>query len=683
MPHYLGQTLVVTKDELVPRFWSCYDNLGKELSRYKNKQYGIKRAMLGGNGRQLLILFDSLSKEVQEAIGDPRQPQHILENYYKIDTEAVDFYNNKFQYPDGSYLLPATIEKNIINASMLQAVIKLEAARESERIAKGGSMRGIADTLYTDAHSFNAILLKKFDVEHTLNGNLRRFKQQLKAFKEDSYKSLIKDAEGNIKKNALKRDSQTDQLLNNLFAGRGHKPNATDIAKEYEAFLNGYIEVVNEESAELYDPKQFKPLSPSTISLYLRSYESKIGTYAKRSGDRQKLMQGFIPYESLEQPTFAGSMISIDDRQPPFKYENGQRMWWYLGIDLASEAITAWAYGKTKEELIQNFYRQLVRNYHEWGMHLPDALECESSLNSSFKNTFLQDGYMFQNVQIHPNSARSKRIERYYRDLRYGIEKEQEGWIARPFALSESNQTGSTQVPLVPYEKLVQQSFANIVTWNNMPNGQNKSISRFEYFQNHQHPNLKPTNYKSFLKYLGEKTKSSCKAGLMKLQNSEWVLGDDGDIYTGENLIRLLKVVEGKDIDIYWLDDNKGDVLKALIYDSTGRYICEALPKPIGAKAPIEATAKHIDAREIMSRYRNTVTAYMQMQKNSIDRVTVIDNRKKTISDTFTIPGIEKFVPRLDTVEEIESHNEDEEFTYTPQTNKASGLMSTFFKQTL
>lgn len=676
MPHYLGDKLVVTLDELVPRFWNSYNSLKQELYRYKEKPYGIKRAMLGGNNRQLLIMFDSLPLETQKAIGDPREAQHILEKFYCIDTEAVDFYS-RFQYPDGSYLLPHTIEKHIVNASMLKALIKLEAARESERIAKGGSLRGIADTLFTDAIVFNEVLKERQQDQHSLNTHIRRFKQQLKSFKEEGYKSLIKDAEGIGKLNALKRDSSTEELLNNLFAGRKFKPNATEVSREYEAFLNGYVQVINENTGEVYDPRKYKALSPSTIANYLRSYESRVGTHAKRSGDRQKLMQAYIPYESLEQPTFSGSMLSIDDRQPPFEYDKGKRMWWYLGIDLASEAITAWAYGKTKEELILNFYRQLVRNYHDWGVPLPDALECESSLNSSYKNTFLTPGKMFQDVQIHPNSARSKRIERYFRDLRYNVEKEQEGWIARPFALSEANQSGSDGKILVPYDKLVEQCFANIITWNNMPNKQDNKISRFEYFKKYQHPDLKPTNYRAFMRHIGYRSESSCNAGIIDLKRTEWLLGDNGEIQTGENLIRLLKQVEGKGVEIYWLDDNQGNVFKAMVYDAEGRYICEILRKPIGARAPIEATEKHREASEIMARYRSTVTTYMQLQKAAIERVTVIDNREKTISTSFTIPGMTTFTPRASEVETLEDFA-DEEIIYKPRENKPSGLARTF-----
>jgi len=657
MPHYLGYILVVTKEELVPRYWSHYQSLQIRLNTDEKRGYGLKRAQRGGGlDTTLLVKFDSLPKRYQKEIGDPRNAKHPLEQFYKVDRETTNYYNDTFQYPDGSYLLPETIEQLLINASVLKAVIRLEAARESERLAKGGSIRGILNTLYVDVHSFNSVLSKQSDgkTQHTVNNSLRRFKQQFKAFKEQSYYGLIKDPEGKTKLNALKRDEHTNKLLNNLFAGRNYKPNAAEVAREYEAFLAGYIEVINENTGEVYNSKGYKAISSRTITNYLTTYESKIGTYAKRSGDRQKLLQNVVPYHSLEQPHFAGSMISIDDRQPPFWYEKGKRMWWYLAIDLASECITAWAYGKTKEELILNFYKNLVANYHAWNLPIPDALECESSLNSSFKETFLKQGAMFQHVQIHPNSARSKRIERYYGALRYGIEKKQEGWIARPFALSESNQASPGKNKIIPYQNLIAKGFANIQTWNNMPNKQDPSISRFDYFMQRQHPNLKPTNYKAFIKYLGTKTQTSCKAGIIKLQNKEWLLGDKGNIYTEENLIRLLKVVEGKDIDIYWLNNDNGTVYKALICNKKdGRFICEALPKPIGARAPIEEKEYHKNATEIMHRYQATVTNYMKLQKNTIEKVTIIDNRSKTISNSFSIPNYETYIVPEDEEENV------------------------------
>lgn len=687
MPHFIGDILVADWREIVPRFIPSYDALKMRILRAEGKPYGIKRIVRGGGtGVTLKVEFDSLPKKWQLALGDPRIPQNAIEVFYKADPKALEYYT-QFTYPDGTYLVDETIDKLIINASMLMALVKLEPAREAERVSKKGSLRGILKSLHADAMEFNKILEVREEPTHSLNTNYRYFKKQFNAFKQGlldesnenaHYKSLIKDAEGKSKRNALKINEQTAELLNNIFAGQEHKPNATEAAVIYQAFIDGEMEIVNKNTGELYIAREFKPLSISAITNYLSTYESKIGTYAKRSGDRQKLMQQFNPYESMEQPFYAGSMISIDDRQPPFWYDKGKRMWWYLGIDLASEAIISWAYGKTKEELILNFYKQMVRNYHDWGVQLPDALECESSLNSSFKDTFLKPGAMFQNVQIHPNSARSKRIEAYFKPLRYGIEKKQEGWIARPFAKSESNQAQSAGPnKIIPYDRLKEQCFKNIITWNNMlcsNDGNTSKKSRFDYFKSMQNNELKPTNYKAFMKHLGTKRKTSCNAGIMQLQESEWLLGDNGSISTGEDLIRLLKQVEGKTIDVYWLDGNQGQVIKALIYDKHGRYICEALPKPIAARAPIEAKQHHKDAREIMARYRNTVTQYMQVQKNAIDTVHIIDNRKTTVSNSFSIAGFEAYEPQPNNEEIIEQPSEET----IPTKKSKTGLEAAF-----
>lgn len=219
-----------------------------------------------------------------------------------------------------------------------------------------------------------------------------------------------------------------DRLLIDLFGGRDFKPSPTEVANEYEAFLAGYIDVINQKTGEIYDPKDYKEISNRTITTFLNKWEVKIGTHAKRSGNRQQLMQNFIPYESMERPTLAGSIISIDDRQPPFEYEK---------------------------------------------------------------------------------------------------------------------------------------------------------------------------------------------------------------------LINLLKQVEGKTIDIYWLDDENGSVYKAMIFDrKEGRYIGEVLPKPISARSFKEETEEQRNNRVLMAKYRNTVTSYMQIQKNAIEPLKVIDNRPITVSSTFSIPGI-------------------------------------------
>jgi hypothetical protein len=351
------------------------------------------------------------------------------------------------------------------------------------------------------------------------------------------------------------------------------------VSELYRNFLNGTVEVINNETGELYNPEECPEVSDSTIYYYLARWENKIATHAIRSGDRQKYMAKFKPYHSLEQPKHAGSIISIDDRQPVFEYEKGKRMWFYNGIDLGSEAFVCWVYGKSKEGIILDFYRQMLRNYADWGLNLPAELEGEMNLNASFKDTFLQEGNMFQYVRIEANNARGKRIEQYYRPLRYKYEKQREGWLARPFALDESNQAGAGQAKIIPYEQIIDGCLRDIETWNNTEHSKIKGKSRWEVFLETQNPNLRPTNYRGIIPYLGFRTDTSVNAGIIRFRGSEFLLGDNGIIATSNRLINLMTLAEGRDIQIRWLDKNDGSILKAYIFIGE-ELICEAVPKP-------------------------------------------------------------------------------------------------------
>lgn len=677
MPHLWNDILVVTLEELVPEYFTA-SNLGKTIQRYKDKEYGINRVQLGGNGRQLLIAFDSLPKKIREAIGDPRKSDHILENYYKIDSKAVRFYAD-FRFEDGEELSMSAQDKHIINASVLRATLLLGDDRKAERLNKGGSVRGLNKSLWQDAISFVELKEKQNPNSFicTLPRNYRRFiSDAFNPFNEHGYEGIIKKYKSNT--NAKKvRKAKEEKLLNDLFAMQDHKPNVTDIANQYLAFLDGYTEIVNSTTGELYDAKEYNAVSPSTITRYLNKWENQIGNYAKRSGDRQKLISKFSPHHSYTTPQFAGSLLSIDDRQPPFEYEKGKRMWFYNGIDLASEAFTVFVYGKSKEGIITDFYRQLVRNYHEWGFKLPDGLECESSLNSTFKDTILRNGAMFQDVRIEANNARGKKIERYFGQLRYGIEKEREGWLARPFAIRESNQSSAAPKTIVPYDQLAQDCLRDIQTWNNMPHSQNPEMTRWEYFCENQNPDLKDTNYKTILPHIGYKTETSCNAGILKLKYAEWLLGDNGKIATGESLIRLMKRVEGQEVDIYWLDDNQGNVFKALIYIGD-QYVAEAIEKPKPNRARIERTPEDEALMTLMSSYALTINAFQTHQRKTLEHVTVINNRPKTLNNKFQIPElVNKQVAHSNHGEIIEDE-EDDFLQYEPQKNEGGSWRSAF-----
>lgn len=644
MPHFWNNIWVVTKEDILPWYNNKLKNIQQEVSRSRKRGYGIQQVQVGGNGRQALYAYDSLPAEIREALGDPRKPEHLMELFYKTDADAVRFYTN--HKIDGVHLRLALQEEYITNASVLRACVELKAARERERKTKGISCKGIMTTILNDAQSFNTTLKQKYSVAHTLPSSEKRFKQTFNDFVKPfenypfNYPSLISGKVRN--QNSRKVIDDVLNLLNALFAGRGTKPTRTEVSRCYDGFLQGYIEVINEETGELYDPKEFKPISDATIIRYLGSWSEAIGAESRRSGDRQRLMGKFKPYHSLEQPSYAGSIISVDDRQPPFWYEKGKRPWFYMGIDLGSEAFVCWVYGKSKEGIITEFYRQLVRNYTEWGINLPLELEAELSLNASFTSTFLREGAMFDNVRIEANNARGKRIERYFGNLRYSDEKDREGWLARPHARNEANQPGAGKEVIIPYSQIIDNGLRDVYKWNNQPHSKYPDKSRWRVFLENQNPNTKPTNWRAILPSLGYCTKTSVGMNaIMRLQNEEFLLGEDGKVLTGQALIDAMELVGGETVTVYWLDDNIGKVMKALIY-LNDTCICEAVPKPVYNRATAERTPQDSAARQVMSAYVSTIEAYRKEKMRSIEEVVVI-NKKPIPFDDFQMPGMRRF----------------------------------------
>lgn len=624
--------------ELVPEHWPSYSALKMKLIRQEAKGYGISRLQRGCYSKEMLVDFDTLPPAIQKQLGDPRIPNHILNNYFEMSIEARDFYTD-FTYPDGTYLKEDSRQQYIINASVMEAIIRLREARYNLRKSMNGSTRNITQTLCTDAITFQDELVRLVKQRHTLPTHPRRFREAMKAFEDNGYMSLIKDSKGRAKQNAQKMTDEVVQLLNSLFATQSHKPTPTEVYGQYDAFLRGELEVIDTETGLLYETDGFVSLSESTVKRYLNQWQNRIITHHVRSGNRQQFMQKYKPHHSLSQPKFAGSIISVDDRQPPFEYEKGQRMWWYLGVDLGSEAITCWAYGKTKEGIITEFYQNLIRNYATWNVPVPHQLECESSLNSSFKDTFLRPGQVFADVNILANNARAKRIERVFRDIRYGIEKKEMGWLARPFNNSEANQAGKEQKVFIPYEQLVEMCFNHIRMYNNMEHSKVKGKSRWQVFMENQHPDLKPVNWKATLPFLGNETHTSVNVGIIRFRHREWLLGNAGQIATGDKLLQLMQMVEGEDIIIRWLDDHEGRVLKALVYHND-RYICEAIAKPVYSRATLERTEADEKQMQLMNAYVTTVESYRKRGAKQLDKLEVLDNRALIIDDSFDIPGM-------------------------------------------
>lgn len=617
-------------------------------------------------GHPALVKFNSLTHEWQELIIKTfgEAPANLKKTYfaslYEWDVAAYRYYSTYTEGKEQRRLDPDKQTEYTYNASVFNTVLKALENRKKFRSLLGSGTKDIWLILSREVNNFN-------EVPHSLPISPDGLRKKTSLYKNEGYKILIDGRRNND--NARKVDDQILKLLNDLFAGQQGKPSMTDISRQYDSFLSGYLEVINQSTGECYNPSEFKKLSRSTVLAYLSDWENKIATWQIRGGDRQRNMGLFKPHHETNLPTFAGSLLSIDDRQPPFEYEAEiivkgkrkivkKRVWFYIGYDVASECFSAFVYGETKEGIILDFYRQLVRNYTEWGLNLPFELECESSLNSSFKNTFLQEGAMFQKVRIEANNARGKYIERVFGKLRYEIEKHEAGWLARPFANSESNQKGNHQVPTIPYNHLIEGRLKNLEDWNNSSHSLNAEISRFEYFMEHQDPTIPETNWPAILPHIGYEEKSSCNTGYVILQGRKRMIADHGKILFGEALIAKMKKIEGKQLQIFWLDANDGSVLKAIAY-LDGEYMCELMPIPRYNRAQNEQTDQCKINREIQSKYVATVEAFAKTQKQNIDKVVVINHQPKTLNRKFQVPGLNRFEKRETEVEQLDDHEDD------------------------
>lgn len=676
--------VAVTIDELIPNWFPSYPALKMKISRCKNETFGIKRLQRACRNKEMLIDFDTLDLEIQLALGDPRKVDSALEYYYQEDGTARMYYTNEYRFENGERLKAEYIKEYTINASVLNALEAFKKDHLIVRSMKGRKPKKILPMLLELSNGFQEVLKVKFGYQHTLPSSDRQFRTVYTTYclenTIDKYKSLISGKLQNENARALTNKSM--QLLESLFAGISTKPNKRKTHDRYQLFLDGLIDVVNNETGEVYNPKDYKPLSERTVTNFLSSWKSKIGTYSKRGADRQKNIEQFGTYRNMELPEFAGTLLSIDDRQLPFEYEKTKRPWVYNAVDVASGAIVATVMDKDKEGIILKFYRQLVRNYAHWGFNLPHQLEAEVSLNNSYKHTLLSNGVMFEKVKLIANVARAKYVERVNKELRHTYEKEYPLWKGRPHAVDESSQPMNfdglySAEKYRTYESLVQQNNEVITKHNNSPHRKKTELTKWQYFKQHQHENLKPINWIGLLPYLGFATATSCKRGLIKFRNDEYCIADNGEILFGQSLINVMEQIEGEKVTIYWLDGVDGNVLKALVY-MNDEYICEVKQVPRYKRGELEQTDQDRINQQIQERYIASVEAYRKERMRKIEKITIIEQEAPVIEDAFVMPGTEPYERTQISGAIIEDDEDNERFIYPLKPTKQRTLLNSF-----
>lgn len=654
-----------------------------KLRSHRKKDFRLKQGK--GAGNEALVRYQALNREEQSVLkdkfGEPAANYHPLEKHFEIDGAARLFYDTYTFGEHGSRLTEKQKKRYTLRASVLNALSALKDKRFTDRKKKNNSSRGVWKTLISDVHLFEERCIHRFGYGHGLP-NSDKLRQKLNEYlKNDKpdYTSLIDGRARN--QNAQTATPEMIELWKSIYAGQGHyKPNHIEVARTYDKFLAGKATIINNETGEQYDFRNscYRAVSDRTVKRYQNLWANKIGTHLVRSGDRQKYKSQYIPAQSRKRPEHAGVIISVDDRNSAFQYAAGKRMWYYMGIDVGSEMITAWTWGDTKEGIILDFYRQMVANYHFlFKKNLPYELEGEMSLNSSFLDTFLANGAMFQKVRIEANNARGKIIERFFREIRYRYEKKIEGWRARPHARDEANQQSAQKVKYLSKEEIIEIGKRVISEWNNELHSDQKThegLKRWEVFEQKQHPELEnyPTNYAGILPHLGYETPTSMHAGKVKLQYKDRWAAQDGQILSGQKLINVLEQIEGKNVVVKWLDKGmygKGEVIKAIAYKD-GKQICELIGDEVDyAHGSLERTEQDIINKKLQDAYQKTVESYANSVARSIDRVTILEE-KEPINGGFVMPDLVQYESPTEAVEVLPPAPEKVEELYVPETTR-------------
>ena len=650
-----GNITTLSYYEIVPEFLS--ESRFNYFRSIAKSMQPIRRAC---KGRAALYDFKALPAEVRMAYEKKYgNPDKLVESTFFDDMMEPDMKANKYFHEytlaDGRPLPNEARIEYIRNAQVLNTIVKALSKQSMVQRVLNAVRKG------TQRELLQYVIDNRAQLGHTLPDSVDRLAKKVSQYKQEGYSCLVSKKFGNQNGRLVGEELVT--LLTSMFATQADKPTRAEVARQFEAFKRGAIEVANIETGELYSPATFPSISQHTVKHYLNKWENYTVATAYRSGDRNIFDKRNRPSHSHIRPQFSGSIISIDDRQPPFKTMGKTRPWFYMGIDLHSEAYVAWVYGQYEDknsEFLMNFYRQLVRNLVEWGVGIPYELECEAALNSSLKNTLLSNGTLFESVRIHANMPNSKSIERYFRDLRYGPDKKREGWLARPFARSEANQKGPAKEKLLPYSDIIKSSLETIQEWNNMPHSQYPDRTRWEVFMEDQHPDLEGPKWRLILPYLGNCTQTSVRAGQVHLQGEKYWIGDEQGIVTGDKLIATLKQTNEKPVTVYWLDDNEGAMMAAIVCDAQDNYVCHLYPKPKYQRATLEQTEKDHELRNLSIRYENTIEGFIRRGKNDNQKVAIIERQPATLNSKFRIKELAEFKPRDEEVI-IEGTTDDEE----------------------
>lgn len=616
---YHGDILCCTADELMN---FCSEANYKMMVHRKK----IKRIRRACKGTPALIAFDSLPLEYREKLiklngGDPAKTvkHQMFCNEIVLDMDAVAFFEN--YRPAGEKIDDNRQRQHANEASILNAIakrLKAHLKRQSSGSKIGEFWR----------NACNVLPGIKSEWPHKLPTTEKNLRKKFDRYMEDGYRSLVNGNYGN--QHTRKVNEHLEELLKFIYT-QSWKPNYMEVHQDYMAFVSGVKILVNQETGEVYSPRDYEPISVSTVRAYMNKWSNAVGTQKKRSNSRIGYNAKHRAYASLK-VDYAGALLSMDDRDMPFKLQGtNKRVVGYFTADACSTAIIGWAFARPKMRdddphgkgmnLIMDCFRNTFEQLDYYGVNMPAEVEVENHLMSTLKDTTLKDGNLFQFVRFAAaENPQEKSIEGFFRILRYKYDRKRKGFLARPFARSEANQGRPESEEKVEYsfEQICEMVIENIIEYNNDLHPNQKKFpgkSRIEVFMEHQHPQLLPIDWRKVARWVGFSTKTSVNRGEVRANNQKFLLPSPE---------LMDKTGIGSECMAYWFNHNEGEENTIYLYRND-KFICEMTTKPTYHKARIEQTDEDREAIARMQGFAKKIDNQAKKVVKGLEKVVFMD----------------------------------------------------------
>ena len=607
---------MMSREELAPIMSSsCYDQLA-----YRKKILVVRKGI--GRGVTALVSVESLpekyKKMVKEKYGDmdTEALRNWFSQHWEIDANARSWYS-LFRLPSGDSLKPEQQQEYTLNASALQAVVRLLNDTKMKRAVMQGSR-----VRWEEMSGAISFYQKEFG--HTLPTSVSRFKKKVKDFQEKGYASLISGKFGN--QNTRKVNIDIERLVLGL-AIQPNKPWNGDVWMMYNSFVAGELEAFDPMTGEMFNPTDFTDkngqpmkLSKSTINNVLNQPKNKALINCMHMS-WSTFMHQQRPHVHRHSPEFSFSKISFDDRDLPRKLKDTKaRPKAYYAYDVASQCVVGVAYNRNKNiVLVVEMFRSMFRLIDKRGWNCPAQVEVENHLMSQWKDSFLKAGVIFPFVRFcAPLNSQEKRAEHFNGAKKKSIEHKNHLGIGRFYARNEKYRTESKKISdefndtyedheYYSWDQLIAEDMLDVREFNNTLHPNQKKypgMTRWDVLEKNMNPTLQPLDKAMLYRFIGEHVQTSIRRNsYCRIQYKDYWLSSP------EVLDRLEP--NNLKVDAYYLPDDDGDFDEIYIYQN-GKLIDRLQDIGTFNEALTERTEKDV---AIMTEQNKQISKFDAMMK--------------------------------------------------------------------